>query len=283
MRPDYYAILELFPACSDEQIKAQYRKLARQYHPDVNPNDRMGATERLRQINEAYEVLSDPDKRRQYDAEIIGNAEGTPQRPSTTAQYTPPPSYLDPMRKRLRRREWSVVAILVVMLLRSLHPSQYVGVQPSHSAPDQMPSQPTSTSDRILSEGVPQSGSTTTAYSDLSALSAELQQIRPQIESIHSQGERACTLASGQPMDTSTPDGMRRQVMIDQLSSDLHDLENTYNTAFTALSQPAPPAVDDAQKEVLEVAGEIYSAKTDARNVARDVRALQPNTSPESP
>ncbi len=63
---DYYKILELDKKASEEDIKKAYRKLARKYHPDLNPNDK-GATKKFQQINEANEVLSDPQKRKKYD------------------------------------------------------------------------------------------------------------------------------------------------------------------------------------------------------------------------
>lgn len=63
---DYYAALGVAPDSDESAIKQAYRKLARQYHPDVKPGDK-GAEERFKEINEAYEVLSDPEKRRKYD------------------------------------------------------------------------------------------------------------------------------------------------------------------------------------------------------------------------
>lgn len=63
---DYYKILEISKGATDEEIKKAYRKQARKYHPDLNPNDRE-ANIRFQQINEANEVLSDPDKRKKYD------------------------------------------------------------------------------------------------------------------------------------------------------------------------------------------------------------------------
>lgn len=63
---DYYKILELDKNASEADIKKAYRKLARKYHPDLNPND-AAAKQKFQQINEANEVLSDPEKRKKYD------------------------------------------------------------------------------------------------------------------------------------------------------------------------------------------------------------------------
>jgi curved DNA-binding protein len=64
---DYYAALGVQPDADEKTIKQTYRKLARQYHPDVNPGD-THAEERFKEINEAYQALGDPEKRRKYDA-----------------------------------------------------------------------------------------------------------------------------------------------------------------------------------------------------------------------
>ena len=63
---DYYKLLELDKSASKADIKKAYRKLARKYHPDLNPNDKE-AQAKFQQINEAHEVLSDPEKRKKYD------------------------------------------------------------------------------------------------------------------------------------------------------------------------------------------------------------------------
>src|SRR5438094_2303638 len=62
---DYYKILGVSKNASEKEIRQAYRKLARQYHPDVNPNDKV-AEEKFKEINEANEVLSDPEKRKKY-------------------------------------------------------------------------------------------------------------------------------------------------------------------------------------------------------------------------
>ncbi len=63
---DYYKLLGVAKNADDAEIKKAYRKLARKYHPDVNPND-AGAKKKFQEINEANEVLSDPEKRKKYD------------------------------------------------------------------------------------------------------------------------------------------------------------------------------------------------------------------------
>ena len=63
---DYYKTLGVAKNATEEDIKKAYRKLARKYHPDLNPNDKE-ANKKFQQINEANEVLSDPEKRKKYD------------------------------------------------------------------------------------------------------------------------------------------------------------------------------------------------------------------------
>src|SRR3984957_5917911 len=63
---DYYDVLGTSKAATEDDIRKAYRALARKHHPDVNPGDK-SAEDKFKEINEAYEVLSDPEKRKRYD------------------------------------------------------------------------------------------------------------------------------------------------------------------------------------------------------------------------
>ena len=64
-KKDYYEVLGVSKGASDKEIKSAFRKLAKKYHPDVSKED--NAAEKFKEAQEAYAVLSDPEKRRQYD------------------------------------------------------------------------------------------------------------------------------------------------------------------------------------------------------------------------
>lgn len=81
---DYYETLGIDRKASEDEIKKAYRKLARKYHPDVNPNDKT-AEDRFKDVQEAYEVLSDPNKRQKYDQLGANWKHG--------AEFTPPPGW----------------------------------------------------------------------------------------------------------------------------------------------------------------------------------------------
>src|SRR5688572_24173019 len=72
IKRDYYDVLGVPRDASADDIRRAFRKLARQYHPDISKED--GAETRFKEVNEAYEILSDAEKRRQYDR--FGHAAG---------------------------------------------------------------------------------------------------------------------------------------------------------------------------------------------------------------
>ena len=79
---DYYAALGVSKTATPDEVKAAYRRLAREHHPDLHPEKgKAAAAEKFKVINEAYEVLSDPDKKSKYDR--IG--------PGWDAEQAPPP------------------------------------------------------------------------------------------------------------------------------------------------------------------------------------------------
>src|SRR2546426_11961471 len=81
---DYYEILGVGRTAKEVEIKKAYRKLARKYHPDLNPNNKQ-SEEKFKEIQEAYEVLSDAEKRKQYDQLGANWKSG--------ADFTPPPNW----------------------------------------------------------------------------------------------------------------------------------------------------------------------------------------------
>lgn len=87
---DYYEVLGIGKNATDAEIKSAYRKLAKKYHPDLNPGDK-DAEEKFKEVNEANDVLSDPNKRKRYDQFGFAGVD---------------PNYGAGSRRRLRWRLW---------------------------------------------------------------------------------------------------------------------------------------------------------------------------------
>lgn len=84
---DLYGVLGLSPSASQEQIRSQYRVLVRKYHPDLHPGD-ASAARMMEKVNAAYDVLGNPQERRQYDTEISASSQswGKAAAPSSSGQ-----------------------------------------------------------------------------------------------------------------------------------------------------------------------------------------------------
>lgn len=99
---DYYSILQLTPDATVEEIKSAFRRLARQYHPDLNPNNPQ-TTEQFQEISQAYEVLSDAKKRRRYDLDsgVTRQRQARDRAPKTktAVKNQPQPNFNSPGRK----------------------------------------------------------------------------------------------------------------------------------------------------------------------------------------
>ncbi|MDP2953713.1 MAG: DnaJ domain-containing protein [Chloroflexota bacterium] len=98
--PDYYAVLQVDPRAEKEVVQAAYRRLAAKYHPDVDPSP--GASDRMKLLNAAYEVISDPEKRKTYDLYRAGH------------RRQEEPASREPLRHRQR---WWLLPVAVIVLL----------------------------------------------------------------------------------------------------------------------------------------------------------------------
>lgn len=99
---DYYRILGIPKEADEEQIKQAYRSAAKKYHPDLNP-DNPEAEARFKEIAEAYAVLSDSKKRREYDLEIEKCTQGNRARAKEPASSTAPEMDLVNLTKNMER------------------------------------------------------------------------------------------------------------------------------------------------------------------------------------
>jgi len=223
---DHYAVLGLDHNCTLDDIRTQYRRLALIYHPDVNPGDEERSTQRTREINEAYEVLSDPGRRRQYDAKREASRTAAPSDPlgrpgprqsgsteSFTYVWTKPPSgsYSSPLAGRAVSAFAVFLMIFLSQAFRASTPystpvSTFAPAQ-SHYESNNSQSSADDYNERII----------VTDYNDT----------RRQALMSLAHGDETYASVSRMPIDMSTAEGTVRKHQIDQLDRDMQDLRLT--------------------------------------------------------
>ncbi len=108
MTRDYYFILDVPPISSTERIRQAYRNLSKKYHPDLNPDNKLYAEARMKELVEAYSHLIDPEKRKLYDRQPQFQVRRfrrpeRPTRPAVPVAEARPPGFLEKLLKLFRR------------------------------------------------------------------------------------------------------------------------------------------------------------------------------------
>ena len=116
--PTHYALLELQPGASEQELRQAFRQLSKRFHPDTTTLPAAEAEQAFQRLREAYAVLSDPEQRRRYDALLA-----LPVPPDTTAKAVRPPVAVprpEGVRRALSGGEWLALLLLGVSLVLSL-------------------------------------------------------------------------------------------------------------------------------------------------------------------
>lgn len=112
--PSYYALLELAPGASEQELRQAFRQLSKRFHPDTTSLPAAEAEQAFQRLREAYAVLSDPEQRRRYDARLMAPA---PVSVPVSVAAVPRPVGV---RRALSGGEWLALLLLAVALLLSL-------------------------------------------------------------------------------------------------------------------------------------------------------------------
>jgi len=274
---DYYAVLDLDVNCTEEEVKAQYRRLALQHHPDVNPGDEEGSTARLRSINEAYEVLSDPVKRRVYDLTVdklvahrSREQSDSSDMPSATAPVSPQANpYTGAVADARRRSERRTAAAAVLaagflILLLSRSPISF-----GHwNIPD---------TEEIGSNPPPMQRQDTVDNSAeakariVGSLQRTIDRMQPQVNQILTHGQDVVTSSN------QTPQDFTRQTELSRLSEELTALKQANYVTQNDLSEAQTLELGPLQQSVSRYRTDLEAVRSAGENAARDIRELSPS------
>ena len=257
---DYYAVLGLDSKCSDDDVKAQYRRLARVYHPDVNPDDAERSTQRQCEINEAYEVLSDPARREEYDSTLADRlaALESGQLVTTGRRSTVTPASI------------AIVMLAIGFVLIGIV-AYRVGDQPPATAPE-LSSTFFNVQKRLDNSDTFAARDAMDRARDYRKLSEDVAYIRPQIQSILSDGDTAYASLNGEVIDGLTPAGAARKGAIARLGNDLqvlHAADLSMESNYSRLS--SDPGNVQLERAVVD---DITQIKLTVQSVTSDVRTL---------
>lgn len=121
--PTHYQILKVKPAASTESIRASYHRLAKKYHPDVNKSPL--AAEYFKSLTEAFNVLKDPGKRKQYDAELVLGKFGGGSRPAPTPEMQ---KVYAKIAKAVQQKQTHPIAAIFDILDSFIEPGTHVSI-----------------------------------------------------------------------------------------------------------------------------------------------------------
>ena len=111
----HYALLEVSPGASEQQLRQAFRQLSKRYHPDTTSLPQVEAEQAFQRLQEAYAVLSDPERRRRYDLLLA-----SPPAPVQRSTGESAPARVEEVRRALSGGEWLALVLLALALLLSL-------------------------------------------------------------------------------------------------------------------------------------------------------------------
>jgi len=277
---DYYAVLDLDVNCTEEEVKAQYRRLALQHHPDVNPGNEEASTARLRWLNEAYEVLSDPVKRRVYDLTVDKPAPHS-SRTRQDASASPHPAAPDSLTPRMnpytgavadaRRRAERRMAVAAVMAGAFL--ILFVARSSKHLPPIQVPNQLVTgieTDDQPPSVPFQNSDNNDEHNKELlvNAIQNAMTRMQPQLDRVVEEGQNISRLSN------PATDDNNRQSAFNRVSEELVALQNAEYVCKNDINEARTLEIGPLRRMMDKYRMDFLAMRSSGESAARDIQEL---------